>query len=333
MALTRAAVVGCGDVSIVHLEALASMEDVALVAVCDIDPQRRDSVAARWGVPGFSDAHAMIHEVRPDVVHVATPHDQHVDLALACLEAEVHVLLEKPLAHSLKEAERLIEGSRFSTARIGVCYQNRYTVAAQEAHRLLASGSLGHVHGAWACVAWSRAADYYDARPWRGTWARAGGGVLINQAIHTVDLIQWLLGPAHQVKGSTASLKFHDTVEVEDTISAVLTHPNGITTALHATLAAAWTQPVEIQIHTDEADLLLRDGLTVRWRDGRVDHTAERAAPSGGRQYWGVAHETLIHDFYDRLGDADPFWITPEVARESLATVSEIYRQSGAPTS
>lgn len=326
--MTTAAIIGCGDVSIIHTEALATMADTKIVAVCDTDSQRLAEAEKRLGVPGFTDHRALLDTLRPDVVHICTPHNQHASLAVDFLERGVNVIVEKPLAHTVAEGQRLIEAAEASTAKIAVCFQNRYNTTAQAMHALLSSGELGTVLGASATVLWHRSADYYRARPWRGSWAGGGGGLLMNQAIHTVDLVQWLLGDVTAISGHAATRFLGDTIEVEDTAEFVADHSSGARSVFYATLAHAVNAPVTIDVITEKATLSLRGELTVTYADGRVEVVAERQAPSGGRAYWGVSHEILIRDFYDRLEDPEPFWISPREAAKSLRIVQDLYEQS-----
>ncbi len=326
--MATAAIIGCGDISTVHIEALATMAGTTIVAVCDTDPQRLAQAERTLGAPGFTDHRALLAQLRPDVVHICTPHHQHASPAVDFLEHDVNVIVEKPLAHSVIEGQRLIEAADRATAKIAVCFQNRYNTTAVAMHRLLRSGELGAVHGGSATVLWHRTADYYRARPWRGTWAGAGGGLLMNQAIHTVDLLQWLLGDVTAISGHAATRFLSDTIEVEDTAEFGAEHAGGARSVLFGTLGHAVNSPITIEIVTECATLRLNGDLTIDYADGRVDVVAERQAPSGGRAYWGVSHEILIRDFYDRLADPEPFWIGPREAAKSLRIVQEIYRQS-----
>lgn len=328
--MTRAALIGCGDVSVVHRDAIAALDGAELVAVADTDPDRLAAASREAGVPGYSDHVALLDEVRPDVVHVTTPHDQHIQLSIDALERGIDVLQEKPLAHTVREGRRLVEAAASSDARVGICFQNRYNVSAQQARRLVDEGALGAVRGAFASVVWTRTADYYRARPWRGTWAHSGGGLLINQAIHTIDLVQWLMGGVADVVGRAATHKFDGVIEVEDTAEAVITHPSGTATTFFATLTNAGQRPVELEIYGDAATLRIgRGGLDLERADGSVEHWDERKAPTGGRAYWGVSHELLIQDFYDTRGSGKPFWISPAQSLISLEVLKSIYAQSG----
>jgi predicted dehydrogenase len=326
--VTTAAVIGCGDVSTIHFEAIEAVEDIELVAVCDTDPAALAAAVERYGVPGFADHRTLLEHVRPDVAHVCTPHDQHVPVALDLLDAGVHVLTEKPLAHSLADAERLVEAAERSDARIGVCFQNRYNATAQAARAVLDSGELGAVLGATATVMWTRTPDYYRTKPWRGRWETAGGGLLINQAIHTLDLVQWLLGDVVEVSGRASTRLYGDVIEVEDTAEMLLTHDGGARSVVFGSLANVVHAPVTIEITAERGVLTISGDLTITRADGRVETVEERRAPSEGRTYWGVSHEVLVRDFYDRLDDPEPFWISPAEAMKSLRILTDVYAQS-----
>lgn len=328
MTVRTAAIIGCGDVSGVHFEALHGIDDIELIAVCDTDPAVLARASATHSVPGFSTHYALLEHARPDVVHICTPHDQHAEVAIDCLASGVHVLLEKPLAHSLPEAERIVAAAERSRAQIGVCLQNRYNATIQAAREVLDSGALGAVRGASATVLWARTPQYYQVKPWRGRWAGAGGGLLINQAIHTIDLLQWLLGDARQVAGHIATRLFPDVIEVEDTADILLDHGAGVRSVFFGTLAHVVHAPVTLDIAAEAGSLSLRGDLTITRANGLTEHVPERRVPTEGRSYWGASHRFLIQDFYSQLNDEEPFWISPAEALKSLQIVSEVYAQT-----
>jgi predicted dehydrogenase len=313
----------------VHLAALHDLADVELVGVCDVDAARAAEAASAWGVPAFSDHGSLFDTQQPDVVHICTPHDQHAAVAVEAVERGVHVVLEKPVAHTLAEAEKVAAAHRANPAvKVAVCFQNRYNRASQEVHRLLASGSLGAVRGASATVAWHRTPEYYARGPWRGQRARSGGGVLMNQAIHTLDLLRWFVGPVTRVNSRIGTLALGEYVDVEDTASLVMDHENGARSVLFATVANAVDAPVSIEVETERARLLIRGDLLVSHADGRSEVVEERRATPTGRAYWGVSHELLVADFYDRLDDPEPFWIGPTDGLAALAVLDDVYRQA-----
>lgn len=320
--------IGCGDVSTVHFEAVAKLDGAELVGVCDPHPGRLAAAAELYGVPGFADHQSLLEAVRPEVVHICTPHNQHASIAVDCLERGVNVIVEKPLAHTLAEGRRLVDAASRGNAKIAICFQNRYNATSQAMHSLLASGELGAVVGAAASVMWQRSPDYYRGRPWRGSWEGGGGGLLMNQAIHTVDLLQWLVGDVVQVRGNAATRFLGGTIEVEDTAEFVAEHAGGARSVFYATLGHAYNAPVTLEVVTEKAVLTLRGDLTVTYEAGRVDVIPERRSDTGGRSYWGVSHELLIKDFYGRLDEPEPFWISPLEAEKSLRIIKDVYRQS-----
>lgn len=326
--MPRVAVIGAGDVATVHFEAISAIDGAELVAVCDTDPGRLAAASAAHGVPGYADLAAMLDEVRPDVVHVCTPHNQHADPAIAALERGINVISEKPLASTLADGERLAAAAAASTARIGICFQNRYNQAVQAMAERLASGEFGAIQGGSGTVMWSRTADYYLNRPWRGTWEGGGGGLLMNQAIHTLDLLQWMMGEVTAVSGHAATHALGDTIEVEDTAEMVLTHGNGVRSVFYATLANSVNAPITVDVVAEKATLHLRGDLTITHDDGRVEVVEERRAESGGRDYWGVSHQLFIADFYGQLGQDGPFWIDPAEALKTLRIIKDVYAQS-----
>ncbi|BAU96892.1 putative dehydrogenase [Corynebacterium suranareeae] len=337
--MTNAAIVGCGDVAIVHAEALAALGEelgINFVAVVDKDLSIAQDFADHVGVEAYESLPDLLAKHPVDVVHITTPHDQHIDLAIEALSQGVHVIVEKPLANELAQAQRLIdylEAQRQSQAqvrapKIGVCYQNRYNVSSQELRRLLDSGELGTINGAYASVVWTRTPGYYTQKPWRGQQAHSGGGLLMNQAIHTLDLLQWFLGPAESVKGTVSTDKYADVIDVEDTAHAYIGHESGVHTSFYGTLTNSRHRHVEIELDCENALVELRDGLVVNWADGRVEHFQERTQETEGRSYWGVSHELFIRDFYEKLHDEEPFWIGPEEAMSSLKIAKEIYSSS-----
>jgi predicted dehydrogenase len=335
--MKRAALVGCGDVSAVHFEALRLLSGVELVAICDTDPDVLESVSQQLGVPGFATVAEMLAVAKPDVLHITTPHDAHIDYAIEALAAGVSVLVEKPVGNEIAAAQRLVDfvaelqasaAANSIAPKIGVCYQNRYNVSSVELKRLLTSGSLGQVIGAYSTVAWTRTREYYTGKPWRGQLVRSGGGLLMNQAIHTLDLIQWLVGDVISVSGSVSTDKYGDVSDCEDTAHALFTHENSATTSFYGTLTLSSNRPIEIELDCENAYVRVVDGLEISWKDGRVERFEERSASTSGRSYWGVSHELLIQDFYSQLGAPEPFWISPAEAMKSLAMAKQTYESS-----
>lgn len=328
--MTTAAIVGCGDVSIVHFEALQIL-GIELVGVADVDPAglaRAEQVAPQ--VPRFASVGELLGAVRPDVVHVTTPHHQHEPVTRELLAAGVNVLQEKPLANTLVAAQSIVDAAEQSSAKVGICLQNRYNAPNQALKQILDEGALGEITGAYASVVWARTPDYYQARPWRGRWAEAGGGLLINQALHTLDLLQWLLGEPTDVRGNASTIRYRGVIEVEDSTQALFTHParegqGEFTSTFVGSLTNAVHRHVELEVYGSKGTATMADGLHVRYSDGRTVDVAERVLPTTGRSYWGMSHQLLIDDFHSKLDEPEPFWISPAEAMASMRMLKAIY--------
>lgn len=326
---TTAAVVGLGDISALHLAAIDALPDVRLVAVADTDPTRVRDVSGRCGVPGFTSVEELLVAVRPDVVHITTPHDQHVPVALAALAAGVSVLTEKPVAHTVSEAERLAAVAGTARAKVGVVLQNRYNPTSLALRAALDAGRIGRPVAGRASVWWWRPATYYAAAPWRGRWTEAGGGVLINQAIHTLDLLLWLLGAPTSVQGRAATLALAGVIEVEDTATIVCEHADGVRSVFFATNTHSRNEDVELEVIGTEGTLRLSGG-TARLLTAGADTVLATDAQAGGeRSYWGKGHELLIADFHAGLSDPGPFWLDPAAGLPALRVLRQVYAQSG----
>lgn len=328
--MATAAVIGIGDISAQHLAAIDAHPDIELVAVCDIDPARAAAAADRWGVEAFTDHTALLARVRPDVVHLTVPHHVHVPVALAALATGSHVLTEKPLGHTVASARILADAARSSDRKVGVCYQNRYNPTSVALKDAVDSGRYGRVLGARASVWWHRTPAYYEASPWRGLWAQGGGGALINQSIHTIDLLCWVLGRPEVIRGQAGTLVLNDEIEVEDAATVILTHPAGVGSVLFATNDHFTNAPISVEIALEGGVLRLEEGVLVHTTaEGSPTVLATDVALGGQRSYWGSSHAALINDFYARLDEPGPFWIDPDAALVSLTVVRTVYARSG----
>jgi predicted dehydrogenase len=241
------------------------------------------------------------------------------------------VLLEKPIAHTLDEGERLAVVAEDSTSVLGVCFQNRYNDTARTLREMLDGGGLGRILGARASVTWFRDAAYYTRRDWRGRWATAGGGLLMNQAIHTLDLLQWFVGPVTDVRGTVATLALHDVIEVEDTAALRMQHRTAagdtVGSVFYATNGHVENAPATVEIITEHARLRLDTDLTVTHHDGRVEIFRPATVATGERAYWGASHGLLIEDFYRHVRAGKRFWIDAAAALESLRVIQAAYDQ------
>ena len=324
----RTAIVGLGDISPMHIDAILANPAATLTAVCDVDADLATAAATRLGCAAHADLERMLDEETLDVVHICTPHHLHAGMAIACLARGVNVLLEKPLATSVVDGEAVAVAARASDAMIGVCFQNRYNTTAMALRRLIDDDSLGALLGGRAFVTWHRDEAYYRRRPWRGTWAGGGGGVLINQAIHTLDLLQWYLGEVEDVRGQAHRLWLPAVIEVEDTAAIQLRHRSGARSVFYATNGYATDAPVLLELFTERGSVRLDTDLTVSYRDGRQEVIRESRPGSGEKAYWGLSHGVLIDDFYRHVLAGHAFWIDAHEALKTLHIITAVYDQS-----
>ena len=226
METLRTAIVGCGKVGHLHAKALSRLSESVFVAVCDTNLQRAQQFAAEYKVKAYQDVEDMIASSGVEALTVCTPHPLHAEPAIMAANAGVHVLIEKPLASSLQDCDAILNAAKRSGVRIGTTCQRRFYTPCQRIKRAIEAGKLGRpILGSVAMYGW-RDQAYYKSDAWRGSWKAEGGGVLVNQAPHQLDLLQWYMGPIDELFGYWDNLN-HPYIEVEDTAIAVLRFKNG----------------------------------------------------------------------------------------------------------
>lgn len=283
-----------------HAEALRDLvATVEVVAAYAPTEARRAAFAAAWGFPVVERLEDALTAPGLDAVLILTPPNTHLDLVRAAAAAGKHVLLEKPLEISLARAEALVAACAEAGVTLGIVLQHRFRPAAERLRALLEERALGPIHGASATIRLWRPQSYYD-EPGRGTLARDGGGVLLTQGVHTLDLLLSLAGPAAQVTGFAGTLAHR--MEAEDTACAALRFANGALGAVDATTAAFPGFPERIDLACALGSARLEGtGLSVLWRDGRRLDLEPKAGPGGTgadpMAFSHAAHRALIADF------------------------------------
>jgi len=245
----RIAIVGCGTIAPTHMDAIASAPEMgaSVTACCDIDPSKAAAFAEKYGVPALTWAEVLA-DPAIDAVSICTPSGLHAELGVPALKAGKHVIIEKPLDITPEACDRLIAAQR-ETGKVVACVsQHRFDPATVFVHDAIERGDLGSVALAEARVTWYRTQQYYDSGDWRGTWALDGGGCLMNQGVHTVDLMLWLCGRATSVYAQTRTLG-HERIEVEDCVAATVTFENGAIGTMIASTAAYPGFPVRLAVH------------------------------------------------------------------------------------
>lgn len=309
----RSAVIGAGVIGSVHIQILSELGTLA--AVCDIDSSKLE----KYGCPVYTDYKTMLDEIKPDVVHICTPHYLHAEMIVRALDKNINVLCEKPLCISRGQIKDVLEAEKRSKARLGVCLQNRYNKENVFVKEYLADKN---VICATATVAWHRTKEYYDSGDWRGRYATEGGGVLINQALHTLDLLQYFAGMPETLTASVSNLTLRDCIEVEDT--AVI-HGGKIT--LFASNGCASDMPVTVTVRTDKDVIQIYPGAVLI--NGALQDIEKATEKALGKECYGSSHATLIKDFYRHIGSGKPFPIDGEEASKVVKLVLASYESGG----
>lgn len=321
------AVIGLGPASEPHAKSLLELADRVEVRWAFSRSQvRADAAAARYGFPATTDIDRVFADPRVQAVLLLTPPAAHLDLAERCFAAGKHVLIEKPLEISTDRARRLVAVARASGRRFGVVLQHRFRPASERLRAVLDEGTLGEVAAAWVTVPWWRPQAYYD-EPGRGTHARDGGGVLLTQAIHTLDLFRSLVGVSDVTAAHAATTKLHR-METEDYATALLRLGNGAPGLLAATTAWFPGAPERIDIFgTRGTATLTGASLRVAQLDGGeefLDGGDRTGSGAGIMDFPNDAHRALLADFLDAIEAGRDPRVTGEEALASQELVEAV---------
>lgn len=323
----RVALVGCGRVSAVHAEALSRIPETDLVLAVDVRPERARLLAEQYGCRWTTDFGAALSD-GIDAVQLCTPHYLHAPMAIAAAGAKKHVLTEKPMAIKVEDAYAMIRAAEIHGVTLGVIFQTRYNEASLAVKAAVDEGRLGRMLGARAILTWNRDDDYYRESDWKGTWDKEGGGVLIDQAIHTIDLLQWILGPLSRLEARCHTL-VHDRLEVEDVAEAVLYFQNGARACLYANNFYTYDADVLLEFHGEKgvAQIVkdvayLRSGNEVLTVEPTTDN------PSLGKGYWGFKHRAQIQDFYRSVLAGERPFIDGREGLRALEIVQAMYESA-----
>ena len=324
----RSAIVGCGSIASVHAAVLSQSDRAHLWACADIRPERAQAMAEKYQARAYQSLSELLDHEPLDVLHICTPHYLHVPMAQEALSRGVHVFMEKPAAMSPGEFARLQLAAGQSGLYTGVCFQNRYNAPVQYVRRELQSGQAGKVLGARSFVTWSRGEKYYTDSGWRGQKATEGGGTLMNQSIHTMDLLVYLLGAPVSVEASMHNRHLAGVIEVEDTVEAYIRFQDAAA-LFYATTAYCTDAPVMVEIACERATYTIQgSAVTVRRHDGTSNSVQAESPPALGKDYWGTSHKLCIDDFYRAVQTGAPFSLSPADIAPTMALVFGCYESA-----
>jgi UDP-N-acetyl-2-amino-2-deoxyglucuronate dehydrogenase len=322
-------IVGCGAVSGVHAEAISKAEGAALTSVYSRTPEKAEALGRRFGVPGFADWDSFIRDGRLQAVSICTPNGTHLDYARLAAEAGKHVIVEKPIETTAARGKALIDACRRNRVRLAVVFQNRFLPGVAAMKRTIDSGTLGKVFLVDISVKWFRDRAYYAGAAWRGTFALDGGGVLINQAIHTLDLAQVLAGPIRSVFGQTGTFT-HPGVEGEDTAVAALRFESGALGSLAASTSVNPPEDRRIAVHGENGTAVLSGDSFFRPGEGNA---RPESTPGGGKasplaDFSSEPHRMQFEAVVRAICRGEEPPVSGEEALRSLAVVLSIYESA-----
>ena len=326
----RVGVIGCGRISVMHFVSIASLDDTELVACCDIKPERAEEASREYGIPAYTSYEEMIEKEELDAVHLCLPHYLHSKVAIYAFEKGLHVLTEKPMDVDLESAQLAVKRAKECGVQFGVIFQCRYNNSARLVKEAVESGRLGKIISARSTLTWSRPDDYYSESDWKGTWDKEGGGVVIDQAIHSLDLVRWVVDSEIESISCSMANRGHDAVDVEDSAEGLITFKNGVKYGFYCMNNYGCDEPIEIRLYCENGKVVFGyDDAVITYNDGTTESATQdpdKLNYKGGKDYWGIHHVKQIRQFYDALLGRAPLEISGENALKTHEMIMNIYK-------
>jgi UDP-N-acetyl-2-amino-2-deoxyglucuronate dehydrogenase len=338
----RCAVVGLGAIGPTHMSAIDSIANAELVVVCDLVKEKADNAADSYGCKAYYDFDEMLKDGNIDLVHICVPSGLHAELGVKAAKAGKHVLTEKPIDVTLEAADRLIAACDEAGVLLSCISQHRFDDAMIEAHRALEQGLFGRLTFGGSHTKWYRSQEYYDSGDWRGTWALDGGGALMNQSVHYVDMLQYMMGEVDEVSAYCATLA-HERIEVEDVAVASLKFKNGAIGLLEGNTSAFPGFCTRLDIYGADGGIVIEDDK-IRDRKFRAEgeevgfygSTAKKAEDTAANGDTGASsakiqtgsHQRQIQDVIDAIQEDRRPKVTGRDARHPLAIILAVYESA-----
>ena len=347
MSSFRFGLIGCGVIAETHAQVLAQLapENIELARCADIVATKASALGEKFAVPAVS-VRELLADPAIDAVSVCTPSGLHAEIAVQALNAGKHVLVEKPMDVSTSACDAMLAAKASSGRQLAVISQHRFDPATLVVRDALLSGGLGDVIASDVRVPWYRTQEYYDSGDWRGTWRLDGGGCLMNQGVHTLDLMLWLCGPVKSVYAQ-ARTAAHERIEVEDLISATLTFESGAIGSLMASTASYPGFPARLAIYGKNGSAVIEgDALASLEAIGAealkgaspIEHALQVASGgtraalqstgAGSAVAWGDAHREQFRDFVRCCREGGTPVVDGHEGRRAVAAIAAIYESA-----
>ncbi len=330
------ALIGCGRIATNHMKA-AINNNLEISAVCDIICDKMDELLAKHGLENeksirkYDDYKKMIEDVTPELVSIATESGNHAEIALYCIDNGINVIIEKPMAMSMSDADEIIRRSEEKGVKVSACHQNRFNIAIQELRKAIEAGRFGKLSHGSIHVRWNRNENYYKQALWRGTWAQ-DGGALMNQCIHGIDLLRWMMGDEiDEIYGATRQ-QFHDYLEAEDVGMAVIKFKNGAIGTIEGT-TNVYPENLEETLYIFGEKGTVKIGGTStnnidvwNFADESEDDSKNKGLKEQTSNVYGNGHTSLFADVIDAIENDRKPYVDAVAGRNALEVVLAIYK-------
>ncbi len=332
----RYALIGCGRISTNHIKAAVN-NGLEIVAVCDVLPEHMDAVLEKHGLQSdpkirrYTDYKELLDQEKPELVSIATESGSHAEIALEAIDRGIHVIIEKPMAMSISDAEEIIRRSRKKGVKVSACHQNRFNVAVQKMRKALEDGRFGTLSHGSVHIRWNRNKEYYDQAPWRGTWAE-DGGTLMNQCIHGIDLLRWTFGDAvDTVYGLTRQVE-HPYLEAEDVGMALVRFKNGAIATIEGTVNV-YPRNLEETLYVFGQTGTVKIGGTSTnnidvwdFMDEKDEDKENKGLKEQTSNVYGNGHTSLFRDVIEAIEEDREPYVDAVAGRNALELVLAIYK-------
>ncbi|WP_269476852.1 Gfo/Idh/MocA family protein [Hominibacterium faecale] len=334
------ALIGCGRIATNHLKAAANNE-LNIVALCDIVKEQMDFLAGKHNLTNLSkfiDYKEMIAVAEPELVSIATESGNHAEIALYCIEHGIHVIIEKPMAMSIADADKIIALAEAKGVKVSACHQNRFNLAVQELRKAIEAQRFGKLSHGTVHVRWNRGPQYYQQAPWRGTWAQ-DGGALMNQCIHGIDLLRWMMGDEIEEIYGVTRQQFHNYLEAEDVGMAVIKFKNGAIGTIEGTTNVFPKNLEETLYIFGEKGTVKIGGTSTNnidvweFEDENASDKKNKGLEEATSNVYGNGHTSLFSDMIASIKEDRKPYVDAYAGKNALEVVLAIYKsqKSGKP--
>lgn len=330
------ALIGCGRISTNHIKA-ALNNSFDIIAVCDVIPEHMEQLLDKHGIVNnteikrYTDYKKMISENEIELISIATESGLHAQIALYCIEQGINVIIEKPMAMSMADADRIIEVSEKMGVKVAACHQNRFNIAVQKMRKALDAGRFGKISHGSIHVRWNRNQDYYMQAPWRGTWEQ-DGGALMNQCIHGIDLLRWMMGDEVESVYGVTKQQFHDYLEAEDIGMAIVKFKNGAVATIEGTTNVYPHNLEETLYLFGEKGTVKLGGKSTNnidvwdFADETVEDIGNKGLEEATSNVYGNGHTSLFADMMNAIRENRSPYVDAKAGRRALEMILAIYK-------